>query len=98
MPPAPIGPSTSYGPSRVPATSGMGGAIIRRLFGGPVQGSRRLILPRSLHLPTIPFAGKSNSDRNKISVRLWIDSSSDENREIGERALIGATSTSKQGR
>ena len=42
----------------------------------------RRILPRSRHLPRASTEGSSTRNLNKTGVRLWTDSSLDQNREV----------------
>jgi hypothetical protein len=65
--------------SRHPRILGVRGPLARGT-------SQRRILCRSRHLPSIPFAGSRTWKINKTGVRLWIDPSIDENREVGGHA------------
>ena len=56
--------------------------------GLPPHDRSPVIDRRSRHLPVSPFASNRTSNLNKTRVRLWIDSSFDENREVGERDVF----------
>jgi hypothetical protein len=50
--------------------------IFSGVLSPPPRGrSQPRFLPRSRHLPVIPFAGSRTENLNAIGVRLWIDSS-----------------------
>jgi hypothetical protein len=111
QPPAPLGGSFRFVPGRIQvhkvlssqrvsssrqqAICCLCGAII-----GPTAspGGQGVIALPSFHLPVIPFAGNRSSNLNKTRVRMWIDSSRDENREVGKRAPCNRDKCVKEGR